>query len=86
MPKAKQLTIAEKKLPLMSRLVPIYLSYDWVWGAELLNHYGMNFEFKALGNEKSSMICRGNLIAKGNLYSLYVYDDILIIDFLHTKC
>lgn len=52
MPKSRQLLMAENKLPLMSKLVPVYLSHDWVWGAELLNHYGMNLEFKVLGSEK----------------------------------
>ncbi|MFX1123139.1 glucosyltransferase domain-containing protein [Escherichia coli] len=86
MPKSRQLLMAENKLPLMSRLVPVYLSYDWVWGAELLNHYGMNLEFKVLGSEKKNMICKSTLITKGSIYSLYSFNDILIIDFLRTKC
>ncbi len=86
MPKSRQLLIAENKLPLMSKLIPIYLNYDWVWGAELLNHHGMNLEFKNLGHEKAGLICKGNLISKGSLYSLYSFNDIVIIDFLKTKC
>ncbi|RTY56870.1 hypothetical protein EKL29_14495 [Pantoea sp. YU22] len=86
MPKSRQLLIAENKLPLMSKLVPVYLNYDWVWGSELLNHYGMSLEFKVLGSEKSNLICKGRLVSKGNVYSLYSYNDILIIDFLNIKC
>jgi len=86
MPKSQQLVIAESKLPLMSRLVPVYLSYDWIWGAELLNHYGLNLKYKVIGDERDSLMCKGDFISKGNLYSLYYYKDIVFIDFKNKKC
>ncbi|MCG7388270.1 glucosyltransferase domain-containing protein [Pantoea sp. ACRSB] len=86
MPNASQLKISISKFPLMSKLIPIYLNYDWLWGAELLNHYGMNLQYKVLTKEQQDFICKGDKISKGGLYSLYAYNDILLIDFKNTKC
>lgn len=86
MPKSPQLLISESKFPLMSKLVPIYLSYDWIWGAELLNHYGMKLEYKVLGDVRDNMMCSADVISKTKDYNLYYKENILFIDFKKIKC
>ena len=86
MPKSSQLLIARTKLPLMEKLIPIYMSNDWIWGAILLNHYGFNLEYKNLGNERNNLMCSSHIISKNQTYNLYYKDDILFIDFNKIKC
>lgn len=81
MPKSAQLQLAEKKLPLMSALVPIYLNYDWLWGAELLNHYGLNLKYKTIPSQKQEEIYKSIPFSTTQHYDLYKENDTLIVLF-----
>lgn len=86
MPESSQFILSQSKLPIMSRLIPVYLNGDWLWGAELLNHFGMKLEYKVINEGRDSAICKANAFSKTNSYSLYDMGDTLIISFSNPDC
>lgn len=86
MPESTQFKLAQSKLPILSRLIPIYLNGDWLWGAELLNHYGLNLQYKVTQDNRGLLLCEKEPFIKTNIYSLYDFGDLLIISFEDRKC
>lgn len=86
MPESKQSMIAQSKLPLLSRLIPVYMYYDWIWGAELLNTHGLNLKYKFIEGDRTSAVCSSKPFSSTKDYNLYDIDNVLIVKFSHIKC
>lgn len=86
MPESPQFSLSQSRLPIMSRLIPIYLNGDWLWGAELLNHFGMKLQYKVIQSGRNEILCKTPPFAKTNIYTLYDIDGLLIVSFLDRRC
>ncbi|CCG87779.1 glucosyltransferase domain-containing protein [Erwinia piriflorinigrans] len=86
MPESKQSVLAQSKLPLLSRLIPVYLNYDWLWGAELLNHYGLNLKYNFIEGDRVSQLCGSKPFSSTKDYNLYDINNTLVIKFSNIKC
>jgi len=86
MPESKQFSLAQSKLPIMSRLIPVYMNGDWLWGAELLNHYGMTLQYKVIDEDTKKNLCQIKPFVVSKYYNLYSISDVLIISFTKSSC
>ena len=80
-PHSHELSLAIKKRPLFSRLIPIYMNNDWYWGGQYLSHYRRKSVDLKKDNDDIQYI---NSIApdqKNEFYQIYVRDDKVIIAF-----
>ena len=87
MPSSRQVSLAQSKLPLLNKLIPIYLNNDWGWGPMLLEHYGINAEIREkLTQSDRSLICTKAPLIDNKMYSIFVEKDKLLIKFTGYKC
>jgi len=59
---------------------------DWLWGAELLNHYGMTLQYKVIDKDTKKNLCQIKPFVVSKYYNLYSISDVLIISFTKSSC
>ncbi len=80
------LSLAQRKFPLISRLVPIYINNDWGWGVRLLQLNGINLDAKPLSKMDARFICNNGADIINHDYSIIKSNDKIIIMFKNFKC
>lgn len=85
-PKCKELLLYEKKSPLLSRLVPIYMNNNWFWGYQYLSHFRMGsvqgLPDKNLNKKEDLSYIKGKKPVRHNeFYELYLQENRAIVLF-----
>ena len=84
-PISSELALASKKIPLLDKLVPIYIS-NWWWGAVFLQHFRIPVWIDDFTEKDADSICHLKPISDTNDFKIFNADDKIIIVFPDYSC
>jgi hypothetical protein len=70
-----------RKFPLIGRLVPLHINYNWRWGHMQLRSMGISLNPIDLNEDERKAITNKLPIIDKSLYSIYAYDGKMIVKF-----
>ena len=86
MPVAKEVKLSAEKIPLINRLIPIYMDGSWWWGAVFLQHYRIPVWIEDMTSKDVDIICHSKPMSDTRDYKIFVNGDKVILLFEKYNC
>lgn len=86
MPRSGETAMLCEKYPLYKELIPVYITNSsYLGGAQLQHYLQYDMEFGSLSEDEMSTIENTEPVLSNNVYSLYTYEDRIVVRFHETE-